>query len=66
MTNRFVSIVTLVLTLVALTFAGCAKPTTTSQKARYQRVKDRLDAVATKSPALREGISSRSPSSTAT
>ena len=44
------------LTLVALTVAGCAKPTVASQKARYQRVKDRLDAVATKTPALREGI----------
>ncbi len=56
MTTRIVSIVTLVLTLVALTVAGCAKPTVASQKARYQRVKDRLDAVATKTPALREGI----------
>ncbi len=56
MTKRIVSIITLILTLAALTFAGCAKPTTDSQKARYQRVKDRLDAVGTKSPALREGI----------
>ncbi len=56
MKQRIVSIVTLILTLAALTFAGCAKPTTDSQKARYQRVKDRLDALGTKSPALREGI----------
>ena len=59
MTTRIVSIVTIMLTLAALALAGCAKPTVASQKARYQRVKDRLDAVSTKTPALRDGIQSK-------
>jgi hypothetical protein len=39
--------------------AACSPPTADSQKARYQRAKDKLDALATTSPTMREGIQAK-------
>lgn len=55
MKTRILSILTLVLAVALAAGAGC-KQTVDNQRTRYQAVKDRLDALATKNPTMREGI----------
>lgn len=40
-------------------FGGCGKPTVEGKQAQYKRVKDRLDALSTKMPQLKAGITKK-------